>query len=145
VVIRPGRPNLAASSWASGVFREPLHGEECVLPVTLDTRLPVAGYRTVVAGLIELHELDGARLGPDRALNFPSLSASAAEMVEALERVAGDRPLGAIGVQRDPAVEAIVNSWAPRAEAARALELSLPRDEDLDSIVRAYIEDFAPA
>ncbi len=142
IIIRPGRPNLAASSFASGVFREPLNGEPCRLPVGLETRVPVLGYRSAVAGLIGLHEAAPEALGDDRALNFPSLAVSVGEMVAALKRVAGDRALGEITLEPDPAIEAIVATWPSEAESARAAALGLPLEANLDEIVAAYIEDF---
>ena len=71
VIIRPGKPNLAASSFVSGVFREPLNGVDFNLPVPLDTVMPVLGYRAIVQNLIELHEVDGGRLSDDRAVGLP--------------------------------------------------------------------------
>ncbi len=145
IVIRPGRPNLAASSFASGVFREPLNGAPCALPVKLDTVMPVLGYRSAVAGFIALHEAAPEALGDDRTINFPSLSVTVAEMIAALRRVAGNRPLGEITHQQDPAIEAIVATWPVATEFARAGALGLPVEDSLDDIVRAYIEDFLDA
>ncbi len=145
VIIRPGAPNQAASGFASAVFREPLDGNECIVPVGLETRMPVLGHRTAVACLIALHEADGARIGDDRAVGLPSLSVTVGEMIESLERVAGDRPLGRIVVRSDPAIEAVVAGWPPYAACDRALALGLPREGDLDGIVRAYIEDVLSA
>jgi nucleoside-diphosphate-sugar epimerase len=144
VIVRPGRPNSAASSWVSGVFREPLAGEECVLPVGLDMRTPVGGVRTVVDGLISLHEVDAAALGADRGVLFPSVSCTAGEMVESVRRVgaAAGRELGPIVVRPDPAIERICGSWAGRADSSRAARLGIPRDEELDAIVQAYVEDY---
>ncbi len=142
IVIRPGRPNLAASSFASGVFREPLNGEPCALPVKLDTVMPVLGYRSAVAGFIALHEAAPEALGDDRVVNFPSLSVTVAEMIAALKRVAGERPLGEITHQPDAAIETIVATWPVETEFARAGALGLPVEDSLDDIVRAYIEDF---
>jgi nucleoside-diphosphate-sugar epimerase len=141
VVVRPGAPNAAASSFASAVFREPLAGVDYPLPVALETRMPVIGARTAVECLIHIAELDGAALGDDRALNLPGISVTAAEMVESLERVAGDRPLGGIRVEPDAAVEAIVRTWATFTSSERADSLGFPRDESLDAVVREYIED----
>ena len=142
VIVRPGAPNAAASSFVSGLFREPLNGQPCVLPVGLDTVMPVIGYRTVVECLIRLHELDGTALGEDRAVGLPALSLSVGEMVETLRRVAGDRPLGDITVEPDPFVEAICRTWPRDIAFDRATALGLPCDSSLDDIVRAYIEDF---
>ena len=145
IVIRPGRPNLAASSFASGVFREPLNGAPCALPVKLDTVMPVLGYRSAVAGFIALHEAAPEALGDDRTVNFPSLSVTVEEMIAALRRVAGNRPLGEITHQPDPEIAAIVATWPVATEFARAGALGLPVEDSLDDIVRAYIEDFLDA
>jgi nucleoside-diphosphate-sugar epimerase len=142
VIIRPGKPNKAASSFASGVFREPLNGVECVLPVGTEVVMPLAGYRTIVEGFVTLHEVDGGRLGEDRAVSLPSLDVTVADMIAALKRVAGNRTLGDIRVEKDPAIERIVAGWPIGTTYERALSLGLPKDPDLDSIVRAYIEDF---
>ena len=145
IVIRPGRPNLAASSFASGVFREPLNGAPCALPVKLDTVMPVLGYRSAVAGFIALHEAAPEALGDDRTVNFPAHAVTVAEMIAALKRVAGDRLLGEITVEPDAAIEAIVATWPVQTEFARAAALGLPIEDGLDDIVRAYIEDFLDA
>jgi nucleoside-diphosphate-sugar epimerase len=145
IVIRPGKPNAAASSFASGVFREPLNGEPCALPVTLDTVMPLLGYRSAVAGFIALHEADANDLGDDRAVNFPSHAVTVEQMIAALRRVAGNRHLGEITVEPDPAIQAIVATWATETEFARATALGLPKEASLDDIVEAYIEDFLDA
>jgi D-erythronate 2-dehydrogenase len=142
VIIRPGKPNKAASSFASGVFREPLNGVECVLPVGEDTIMPVSGYRSIVEGFVKLHEAEGEALGDDRAVTFPGINASVREMTEALRRVAGNRHLGSIRVERDPVIERIVASWPTGLSFERAQKLGLPLDANLDSIIRAYIEDY---
>ena len=144
IIVRPGKPNKAASSFASGVFREPLNGETCILPVGLDVVMPVLGYRTAVENLIRLHELDGARLGTDRAVNLPSLAVTVAQMIDSLKRVAGKRNLGEIRIERDPFIERIVAGWPVASEFGRAGSLGLAIDDGLDPIVRAYIEDFLP-
>jgi len=144
VIIRPGKPNKAASSFASGVFREPLNGVECVLPVGTDAVMPLAGYRTIVEGFVKLHEADGGKLGEDRAVSLPSLDVTVADMIAALKRVAGNRHLGEIRVEKDPVIERIVAGWPIGTTFERALSLGLPKDPDLDSIVKAYIEDFLP-
>ena len=141
VVIRPGQPNLAASSWCSSIFREPLAGRDYELPVSRETRTTVIGARTAVDGLVRLHDLASETLGPDRAVLFPGLSVTAAQMIESVERVGAGRLLGEIGVAVDPAVEAIVRTWPTRLGTDRASRLGIPADPDLDSIVAAYLED----
>ena len=142
VVVRPGKPNKAASSWASGVIREPLNGVDCILPVPLETQHPVACYRTIVEGFVKLHEADSTAIGPDRAFNLPSMTVTVAQMVESLKRVAGNRHLGEIKVQEDPFIMKIVAGWPTGTNADRAIALGLPKDTSLDAIVKAYIEDF---
>ena len=141
VVIRPGRPNAAASSWVSSIFRERLNGEDCTLPVDPGTRVPIAGYRTVVENLVRLHELGTLALGPDRALNLPALELTAHEMIDGLS-AAVQRPLGRVHFRPEPAVEAIFATWAQHASSDRALDLGLVRDLGLAEIVAAYLEDF---
>jgi D-erythronate 2-dehydrogenase len=140
VIIRPGAPNAAASSFASAVFREPLAGQDYALPVPLETRLPVIGVRTAVDCLVALADLDGG-FGDDRVLNLPGLSVTVEEMVESVRRVAAmrDIELGGVEVREDPAVVEIVRTWARYASAERALALGLPQDRDLDSIVSDYL------
>jgi nucleoside-diphosphate-sugar epimerase len=141
VIIRPGQPNAAASSWVSGIFREPLNGIECVVPVDADMHVPIAGYRTVVQNLIRLHEVDDALLGSDRALNFPALDPSPREMTAALSR-ASDRPLGTIRFEADPDISSFFQGWAQHSSFGRARALGLVQDGDLESIITGYIEDF---
>ncbi len=142
VIIRPGKPNAAASSFVSGLFREPLNGEPMVLPVPTETVMPVIGYRSIVACLIALHELDGARLGRDRAVLLPSHTVSVQEMIEALKRVARGRTLGEITVDVDPFIEEIVQSWPTDTYFDRASMLDLPLEKSLDEIVKCYIDDY---
>jgi nucleoside-diphosphate-sugar epimerase len=141
VVVRPGQPNAAASSWVSGIFREPLNGLDCAVPVDFDMPLPIAGYRTVVDNLVRLHEVDGAALGPDRAVNLPALDATPRQMTAALRRVA-DRPLGEIRVEIDPVISAFFQGWARHSSFARAAALGLACDDSVESMVAAYIQDF---
>jgi nucleoside-diphosphate-sugar epimerase len=142
VIIRPGKPNKAASSFASGVFREPLAGVDCLVPVAAGTVLPVSGYRTVVDNFVALSEVPASELGHDRAVTFPAIDASVAQMIDSLKRVAKGRKLGAIRFEPDPLIERIVATWPASSEFGRGLELGLKADPDLDSIVSAYIEDY---
>ena len=109
VIVRAGQPNLALSSYASAVIREPLAGRDYVCPVPAETSMPMIGYRTCVECLITMAELDGDRIGPDRTVNVPGFSVSVTEMLEALHRVAGERPLGKsrVRAEADPRVAGI--------------------------------------
>jgi nucleoside-diphosphate-sugar epimerase len=142
VIIRPGSPNTAASSFVSDVFREPLDGVDFALPVQPGTVMPLLGYRAIVDGIVALHELPGERLGDDRAVSLPALTVTAQDMIEALHRVAGDRPLGRITVEPDPFIENICKTWPQGTDDARGLDLGLPREASLDEIVAYYIADY---
>jgi nucleoside-diphosphate-sugar epimerase len=145
VIVRPGAPNLAASSWMSAVFREPLAGVDYALPVALETRAAIGGVRDVVAGLVALHDVGAAALGHDRAVTFPSTPVTARELVECVRRVGAGRGLGAISVEPDPAIQRIVDGWPRGVDAARALALGVPPASGLDEIVRAYVEEHVDA
>ncbi|GAB4394411.1 MAG: SDR family oxidoreductase [Kiloniellaceae bacterium] len=142
VIVRPGKPNAAASSFVSGLFREPLNGETCRIPVSEDTVMPVLGYRSIVGGFIALHEAEGAALGDDRAVSLPSFTVTVRDMIDALHRVAQDRKLGEIVFEPDPFIQAICEGWPKDASYERATRLGLPRDASLEAIVENYIEDY---
>ncbi len=142
VIFRPGAPNAAASSFASAVAREPLNGIDYAVPVSRQTAMPALGYRAVIDGIIALHELPGDRLGPDRAVSLPSMAVTVGDVIDALPRVAGDRKLGAITIDTDPAIEAIVATWPQATEHQRALDLGLPLESSIDEIIAYYIEDY---
>ena len=144
VIVRPGRPNAAASGFVSGVFREPLAGKACVLPVSRETRVAVIGHRTCIDGLIALHEVDSNVVGRDRAVNFPSRTCLLAEMIETVKRIADTNglELGPITVEPDRRTQEIVDTWPVRTSAVRALALGLPWDDSLDKVVQDYVDDF---
>ena len=144
VSVRPGRPNAAASSFFSGIIREPLAGQEARLPVPRDVRHPHASPRAAVGFLVHAAELDTSRLGTRRNLTMPGVSVTVGEQIEALGRVAGPEAVSLITESPDPAVAAIVAGWAHRFEAARALGLGFEPDPSYDDIIRAYIEDDLP-
>jgi nucleoside-diphosphate-sugar epimerase len=144
VIIRPGAPNVAASGFASGVFREPLSGQDYVLPVVMDTRMMVIGARSAIAGLTGLMDADGEGLGADRVVNLPNNAYAVTDMIAALERVAAENGItfGPVTPKPDPAIEAIVKSWPLAMEDSRARALGLPADESLEAIIREYIADW---
>lgn len=142
VIVRPGKPNAAASSFVSGVFREPLNGEDMTVPVPAETAMPLLGYRAVVDGMIALHDVAPERLGDDRAVSLPSLTVTVADMIAALKRVAGGRRLGEIAFKADPFIEGICAGWAKDCSYERALDLGLPLEGSLDEIVAYYVEDY---
>jgi nucleoside-diphosphate-sugar epimerase len=141
ISVRPGRPNAAASSFASGIIREPLNGEEAVCPVDRATRVWLLSPRTAVECLIHGHEVSASALGTSRIVNVPGISVSVAEMVTSLERIAGPDAVKRIRWQRDPRVERIVASWPGGWDTARARSLGFPGDENFDVVVQRYVDE----
>ncbi|ADP19289.1 short chain dehydrogenase family protein 62 [Achromobacter xylosoxidans A8] len=141
ISVRPGRPNAAASSFASGIIREPLNGVEAACPVRADTRLWLLSPRGAIQALIAGCELDAAAVEGRAPINLPGVSVTAAEMVQALREVAGDEVAGRVGWQPDDRVERIVGSWPGRWDTARAEKLGLRGDADFAAIIRAYMAD----
>lgn len=142
VIIRPGKPNAAASSFVSGVFREPLTGVDFKLPVPTDTVMQVVGYRAIVDGLVHLHEVNGADLGQDRAIMLRGYTVSAQDMIDALQRTAGHRKLGKITVEPDPFIMDICKTWPLDASYERAEALGFPCDSGLDEVIEYFIKDY---
>ena len=144
VIIRPGKPNAAASSWASGMFREPLNGETCYLPVHRDQLHPVIGYRDVIESMIAIHEAESEALGDDRAFGLPSHRVSVAEALTVLEQVAAEEgiSLGMVVDEFDPVIQAIVDTWPTATDGTRAIRIGAPEPRSLEQIVRDYISDF---
>ena len=144
VSVRPGAPNAAASSFFSGIIREPLAGREATLPVSRDVRHPHASPRAAIGFLVHGAELDTALLGSRRNLTMPGVSVTVGEQIEALGRVAGPDVVGLITEAADPVVGAIVAGWPQRFAAARAVDLGFEADRSYDDIIRAYVEDDLP-
>ncbi|HEY2023540.1 D-erythronate dehydrogenase [Paraburkholderia sp.] len=141
ISVRPGRPNAAASSFASGIIREPLNGEEAVCPVAGSTRLWLLSPRKAIESMIAGLELDAAALGRQRAVNLPGISVSVDEMIAALREVAGDAVASRIVRQPDERIEKIVGSWPGAWDTSRAERLGLAGERGFADVIRAYIED----
>ena len=141
VCVRPGLPNKAASSFASGIIREPLNGVDAVCPVSPDTVMWLASPANAIAHLVHGHEIDGDALGTDRIVSLPGLSVSVREMAAALQRVAGADVAARIKWQADAAIERIVNSWPGDFITSRADALGFAAEMPFDEIVRAYLRD----
>jgi D-erythronate 2-dehydrogenase len=143
ISVRPGRPNAAASSFASGIVREPLNGEEAICPVPAQTRLWLLSPATAVECLIAGHDLPAHAIGSNRCLNMPGISVSVADMVAALERQAGAETAARIRWERDPRIERIVASWPGAWDTSRARALGFPGDDSFDDIVRRYMGEIS--
>jgi len=141
VSVRPGKPNAAASSFLSGIIREPLAGQRAVCPVSPDTAIALSSPRRTLDGLLRAAEVDDAAWGSRTAMTLPALTTTPREMAEALDRVAGPGTSELIDWRDDPAVGAIVGSWPARFDTPRALALGLTPETSFDDIVRDYLAD----
>jgi D-erythronate 2-dehydrogenase len=141
IVVRPGKPNKAASGFFSSIIREPLAGTEAVLPVE-DTVLHWhASPRAAVGFLVHAAGLDAAKLGPRVNLTMPGVCCTVAEQIAALRRIAGDKVAGRIRREPDPLIARIVAGWPSRFDPQRALALGFRGDPSFDAIIRIHIED----
>ena len=138
IVIRPGKPNRAASGFMSNILREPLNGESAVCPVPREARMWIASPARAVDALIHAIELPAAAWGAHRTLNAPGITVSVAQALEALERFAGPEAHARVKLVRDPAIEAIVLSWPAAFDTARADRLGFRRDRNIDDIIRTH-------
>jgi nucleoside-diphosphate-sugar epimerase len=141
VVVRPGKPNRAASGFFSGIIREPLAGQEAVLPVDEGVRHWHASPRAAVGFLIHAAGLTAAELGPRISLTMPGVCCTVGEQIAALARVAGDRVAARIRRQPDPMIMRIVGGWPSRFDARRAVALGFRADDSFDDIIRIHIEE----
>jgi len=141
ICVRPGKPNKAASGFYSSIIREPLSGQEAILPVPDTIRHGHASPRSAVGFLIHAANIDGTKVGPRRNLAMPSVSVTVAEQIEALKRVAGEKVAARIKRKPDPVIAAIVTDWAEEVEAKRARELGFAVEKSFDDIIRVHIED----
>ena len=139
IVVRPGKPNRAASSFASGIIREPLDGIDAVCPVLPETVLWLMSPDAAIRNLLHGQALDAARLGRRRVINMPGLSVTVAAMLRALRRRAGDAVADRVRIQPDDAVQRIVNSWPGALGADHARALGFTADADFDAIIDAHL------
>ncbi|MGI4838124.1 MAG: D-erythronate dehydrogenase [Janthinobacterium lividum] len=145
IVVRPGKPNKAASTFFSSIIREPLVGEPAVCPVRPDTQVYISSPRRAVESMLLAMTLSAQRLGSERIIPLPGLTTTVADMVAALERVAGRAAVELIRWEADATIQRIVESWPSQVDAPRARALGFKADADFDSIVRAHLEDTAHA
>jgi D-erythronate 2-dehydrogenase len=145
VCVRPGAPNKAASSFASGIIREPLAGKDAVCPVAPETLMWLMSPGKAVDGLVHGHDLDAGKLGLSRIVNMPGLSVTVREMVAALERVAGTAVSRRVHWEPDEAIARIVTSWPGRFATPRAIALGFESDASFDDVVRAHAAEAAGA
>ena len=143
VTVRPGRPNGAASSFFSGIIREPLAGVESICPVSPDVSHPMSSPTRTVEGLIAVYEASREAFGGRAALNLPALNVRVSDMLDALEEVAGPKVRARVRFERDERIAGIVANWPGGASAERAARLGLHPHDNFADIIRQYIADCA--
>jgi nucleoside-diphosphate-sugar epimerase len=141
ICVRPGKPNQAASGFFSGIIREPLAGQEAVLPVPDTVRHWFASPRAAVGFLLHASRIDAGQLGARRNLNMPGISATVAEQIAALRKVAGDKVAQRIRREPDATIQRIVEGWPRNFDAKRAASLGFRADKSFENIIRFHIED----
>jgi D-erythronate 2-dehydrogenase len=141
IVVRPGKPNAAASGFFSGIIREPLAGVEAVLPVPETVVHTHASPRAAVGFLVHAAELSRETLGPRINLSMPGVCCTVANQIASLRRIAGERVAGRIRRATDPLIARIVEGWPQRIEAQRARELGFKAENSFDEIVRIHIDE----
>jgi D-erythronate 2-dehydrogenase len=144
VTVRPGKPNKAASSFASGIIREPLAGIDARCPVAPTTKMWVQSPRAVIDNLIVGHEAPASAFAHTRSVNVPGISAGVADMVNALRKVSGDAVADRVKWELDPAIDRIVATWPANFAPKLGPALGMRADADFEHIVRAYIADDMP-
>ncbi len=141
IVVRPGKPNKAASGFFSNILREPLSGIEAVLPVSEDVRHWFASPRAAVGFLLHAAEMDTAPLGARRSLTMPGLSATVGEEIVSLRKFAGEKAVKLIRREPDEAIVKMVAGWPQNFDATRATEFGFKAEKSFDDIIRAHVED----
>ena len=141
ICVRPGKPNLAASSFFSGIIREPLNGQEANLPVSDTVRHWFASPRAAVGFLLHAATLDTALLKERRAITMPGLSCTVAEQIEALRQIAGEDAVKLIRYEPDEKIAAIVRNWPENFAPERALQLGFRAETDFAELIRIYLEE----
>ncbi|WP_420100468.1 D-erythronate dehydrogenase [Bosea sp. (in: a-proteobacteria)] len=141
ICVRPGKPNKAASGFFSNIIREPLNGEEAVLPVSDQVRHWHASPRSAVGFLFHAATMNLSAVGPRRALTMPGYSCTVAEQIETLRKVAGDTVVKRIRREPDPVIDKIVEGWPRNFDPQRALALGFRAENDFEEIIRVHIED----
>jgi nucleoside-diphosphate-sugar epimerase len=140
IVVRPGKPNAAASSFASAVVREPLNGVAYECPLPPETGVWLLSPRRVVEAFVHAHDLPASAWGASRVINLPGITVTVAEMIAAMGRIAPQAPKR-VSFKLDPRIEKIVMGWPVRFATPRALALGFKADPGIEAVIRDYIAD----
>jgi nucleoside-diphosphate-sugar epimerase len=141
IVVRPGKPNAAASSFASGILREPLNGVLSECPVAPETGVWLLSPKRVVEAFVHAHELPASAWGTRRVLNLPGITVSVAKMIETMGQIAGAQVAKRVAWKPDARIQAIVRTWPVNFETPRALAMGFRPDADIATVIRDYIAD----
>ncbi|HXV99878.1 MAG TPA: D-erythronate dehydrogenase, partial [Anaerolineae bacterium] len=141
IVVRPGRPNKAASTFASSIIREPLQGQPAICPVSPQSQMWILSPRRAIESFIHATELPAAAWGYSRTVALPGLTVSIQEMVDGLRDIAGDATVQRISWQPDPFIQKLVDGWPARLAPKRAEALGFKADSSIKKIIQAFIED----
>jgi nucleoside-diphosphate-sugar epimerase len=139
IVVRPGKPNLAASSFASGIIREPLAGVACECPVPDTTGVWILSPRRVVEAFLHAHDLPSSAWPTTRVVNLPGITLTVREMIDAMGRVAGRETVDRVKFVPDARIQGIVKTWPVRFRTDRALAMGFRADDDFESIVKDHL------
>lgn len=140
IFVRAGAPTAAASSFVSGIVREPVNGEESVLPVDPDIGIWLCSPRTLATNLVHAIEVPAEKFGHFRQVLLPGYTATSGEILEALEKVAGKEVRNRVKIERDEKIQRIVLSWPGKYDTSRAKELGFVEDVGLEQTIRDFID-----
>ncbi|NKB48797.1 MAG: NAD-dependent epimerase/dehydratase family protein [Alphaproteobacteria bacterium] len=141
IVVRPGKPNKAASGFASSILREPLQGEGVSCPVSAETRMLILSPRRAVQAFIDVHNSDAEQLGFRRGVMMNGISPSIGEMASALREIAGDKVADRISWEPDAQIQWMVDSWPWFADGVRGRELGFQPDGSIEEVIQNFIDD----
>ncbi len=141
IVIRPGKPNAAASGFASSILREPLQGDEIANPVEPETRMLILSPKRAVQAFIDVHNADGETLGPNRSVMMNGISPTIGEMLDALRAYAGDDVADRVASEPDELVQSIVDGWPWFADGERARALGMEPDASVEEIIETFVAE----
>lgn len=141
ITVRPGKPNAAASSFVSGIIREPLHGQKATYPVPPETPCWIQSPKRVIQNFIHAAGIDAQDLGNDRTINLPGLTVSVQEMVHSLGHITDQEVTDLITYEPDAFLQRIVLTWPPYFSTEKADKLGFVRDASVEEIIRAYIQE----
>ena len=141
ICVRPGKPNLAASSFFSGIIREPINGKEAILPVSRDVRHWHASPKSAAGFLVHAAKIDSQKLGTRRSLNMPGVSCTVDEQISALKNICGESVANLIKEIKDEKIVRIVDGWPQNFNPEKAITLGFESEKNFEEIIKVYLED----